>query len=137
MVNCWSFWHGYQPGNFNFAVAGDGQGFKLGPMSTDQSGSTTVWKRLERCLAFGNRLNGFDQNSHSNTTAVIEMFNCTSAFNGSNGYFFGANTNVNQRFKNNLNYGNGIWGDEIITGPNVSNNSWNGGVTVTLSLIHI
>ncbi|MBN8688851.1 MAG: DUF4990 domain-containing protein [Chitinophagales bacterium] len=131
MVNCWSFWNGYQPGNFNFAVAGDGQGFKLGPMSTDQSGSSTVWKRLERCLAFGNRLNGFDQNSQSNTTAVIEMFNCTSAFNGSNGYFFGANTTVNQRFKNNLNFGNGIWGDEIITGPNVSNNSWNGGVTVT------
>lgn len=126
LVNCWSFWNGYQPGNFSYAVAGDGQGFKLGPLTSDQSGSTTVWKRLERCLAFGNRLNGFDQNSQSNTAGIIEMFNCTAAYNGSNGFFFGANTSIQQRFKNNLSYPNGIWGDEITTGTNVSNNSWNG-----------
>ena len=128
--NCWAFWNGFKPNVRPLTAAGDGQGFKLGPMVTDNHTSATVYRRLERCISIGNRLNGFDQNSQNNTAGLIEAFNCTAAFNGSNGYFFGANTSINQRFKNNLNYGNRIWGDEIQSGPNVTNNSWNG-YTVT------
>lgn len=129
LKNCWSFWNGYVPGTFN--TAGDGQGFKLGPNSSDQSSSSTVYRKLYNCLGFQNRLNGFDQNAQSNSACLIEMYNCTAYDNKSNGFFFGANTSINQRFKNNINYGNGIWGTEIQNGPNVSNNTWNGAVTVT------
>lgn len=121
--NCWAFWNGYQAGNF--LTAGDGQGFKLGPTATDLSGSSAIYRTLIGCVAFENRLNGFDQNSQSNTTCKVALYNNTAFGNKSNGYFFGANTNVQQVFKNNINFNNGIWGDEIQSGPNVSNNTWN------------
>ena len=105
-------------------------GFKLGPTATNQSGTTL--RVLENCLAFENRLNGFDQNSQSNTTCRITMLNCAAVNNGSNGYFFGANLSTQHTFRNNLNFGNGIWGDEIqAASSTVSHNTWNGGVTLT------
>ena len=126
--NCWAFWNGYYPGTFT--PAGDGMGFKLGPTATNQSGTTL--RVLENCLAFENRLNGFDQNSQSNTTCRITMLNCAAVNNGSNGYFFGANLSTQHTFRNNLNFGNGIWGDEIqAASSTVSHNTWNGGVTLT------
>lgn len=118
--NCWAFWNGYAPGTFN--TAGDGQGFKLGPVN----GTTNNKLRtLINCLAFENRLNGFDQNSNSDAACAYNMWNCAAVNNKSNGYFFGANTSLTQNFRNNINYGNGIWGDEIQQGSQVSNNTWN------------
>lgn len=126
-INCWAFLNGYQPGTLT--TAGDGQGFKLGPATNDQSATVLRW--LYGCIAAKNRVNGFDQNSQSNTTCRYIFYNNTAIDNGSNGYFFGANTGTVQTFKNNLNYNNGIWGDEIQSGANIDDNSWNGGVTVT------
>lgn len=127
--NCWAFWNGYQPGTFT--QAGDGQGFKLGPTATDQSGSSVIYRTVTGCFAFENRVNGFDQNAQTNTTCLMAFYNNTAFGNRSNGYFFGANTSVSQIFKNNLNYNNGIWGSEIQSGTNVSHNSWNGVVSVS------
>lgn len=126
-INCWAFLNGYRPGTLT--TAGDGQGFKLGPAASDQSATILRW--VYGCISAKNRVNGFDQNSQSNTTCRYIFYNNTGIDNGSNGYFFGANTGTVQTFKNNLNYNNGIWGDEIQSGANIEDNSWNGGVTVT------
>ncbi len=128
--NCWAFWNGYQPNVAPLTMAGDGMGFKLGPNDSDMSGSIT--KILHNCLSFENRRFGFDQNVSGAPTTQFEVFNCTAYDNkGGNNFFFGGNVAINQTFKNNISYVGGVNGSEITSGPNVSNNTWNGGVTVT------
>lgn len=124
--NSWAFWNGYRPGSDS--IGGDGMGFKLGPTATNQSANTLRY--LNNNLAFENRRFGFDQNAGETNTCKYQMYNNTAYDNGENNYFFGANTSINQIFKNNLSYLGGINGDEILSGANVSNNSWNG-FTVT------
>ena len=128
MENCWAFWNGYVPGTFN--TAGDGDGFKLGPTNTNQT--TNLLKTLTNCIAFENRVFGFDQNGDNvaGHNSKITMYNCNAFNNGSKGFFFGYNTSIQQIFKNNIS-NTGINGSEIKSGPNVSNNTWNGGVTLT------
>ena len=129
-IGCWAFRNGFYPGTNT--TAGDGMGFKLGP-SPEGNESNTL-KYVYACLAAGNRLNGFDQNSQSNTTCRMVFYNNSAISNGSNGYFFGANLSTVQTFKNNLNYNNNIWGDEIQSGAQIADNSWNlGGVTINNS----
>ena len=128
--SCWSFWNGYYPNTWT--TAGDGMGFKLGPSPEGQESNTLRY--VYNCLAAANRLNGFDQNSQENTTSRMVFYNNSALGNGSNGYFFGANLSTVQTFKNNLNYNNGLWGDEITDASGtVSHNSWNLGVTVNSS----
>lgn len=124
--NCWAFWNGYRPGSDS--VGGDGMGFKLGPTATDQSAN--LLRYLSGNLAFENRRFGFDQNAGETNTCQYQAYNNTAYNNGENNWFFGANTGINQIFKNNISYDGGINGSEITSGPNVSNNSWNG-FTVT------
>jgi hypothetical protein len=126
--NCWSFWNGYLPGTFTHPANGDGQGFKLGPCANNQSAN--MLRTLNNCLSFENWATGYDQNSGSGNTCRMTMYNCVAYNNGQNGFFFGANTSIQQNFKNNIS-NTGVWGSEIQNGPNVSNNSWNGGVTLT------
>jgi len=62
---CWSYDNGYDPdGN----AAGDGDGFKLG--GGDESGDNVV----RRCVAFNNRVRGFDDNGASRP---LTLYNCT------------------------------------------------------------
>jgi hypothetical protein len=62
------------------------------------------------------------------------FYNNSALGNVSKGYFFGSNLSTVQTFRNNLNYNNGLWGDEISTASGtVSHNSWNLGVTVNSS----
>jgi len=62
---CWSYDNGYDPdGN----AAGDGNGFKLG--GGDASGDSVV----RRCVAFDNRVRGFDDNG---ATRPVTLYNCT------------------------------------------------------------
>lgn len=125
--SCWAFWNGYYPNTWT--TAGDGMGFKLGPSPEGQESNTLRY--VFNCLATANRLNGFDQNSQSNTTCRMVFYNNSALGNGSNGYFFGANLSTVQTFRNNLNDNNGLWGDEITNeSATVSHNSWNLGVTV-------
>lgn len=129
--DCWAFWNGYQPNVAPLTTAGDGMGFKLGPNDTDQSGS--IKKYLHRCLSFENRRFGFDQNVSGAPTCQFQVYNCIAYDNKDNqSFFFGGNTGINQTFKNNIALlPTTVNGSEITSGPNVSNNTWNGGVTVT------
>jgi len=140
--NCWSFNNGYQPGTF--LAGGDGNGFKLGP--ADNAISTTdrltTLRFLNNCVAFNNRLNGFDQNG--TPSMLYQLYNCTAYKNGSaalggNGFQFqywstGTTNTLPQAFKNNVSYLNNQQ-DLRFTGPgtNNTNNTWNGGVTVNTS----
>lgn len=129
--DCWAFWNGYQPGTF--LTAGDGMGFKLGPNNTNQAGTTL--RRLYKCVSFENRRFNFDQNVSNNITCTFEVYNCTS-YDGRDGqsFFFGGNTSIAQKFKNNIAVQpNTVNGTEIQSGANVSNNTWNGGVTANTS----
>lgn len=129
-IGCWAFRNGFYPGTNT--TAGDGMGYKLGPAPEGQESNTLRY--VYACLAAGNRINGFDQNSQSNTTCRMVFYNNSAISNGSNGYFFGANLSTVQTFKNNLNYNNNIWGDEIQSGINIADNSWNlGGITINSS----
>lgn len=127
--DCWAFWNGYIPGTDS--TAGDGMGFKLGPNNTDQSG--VVLRRLENCLAFENRRFGFDQNVSGAPTTQYQVWNCVAYDNKDNqSFFFGGNTGIAQNFKNNIALlPSTVNGTEIESGANVSNNTWNGGVTCT------
>ena len=132
--NCWQ-WQSGIASNFNVvggSFAGNGNGFKLGGNGAggDSKGTHSAY----RCVAFGNKVNGFTQNSHKDGEMV---FNCLSFSNGTSGYnyFFegGVNSGKQNAFKNNAgiprsgNNSGGFIYDGIIT---EQNNSWNLAVTV-------
>ena len=125
---CWAFWNGYIPGTFTHPAQADGVGFKLGPCANNQSAN--VLRTVINCVSFENWYTGFDQNAGSGNTCKIILYNNTAFNNGGPGFFFGANTSIQQTLKNNIS-NTGIWGTEIQSGANISNNSWNGGVTLT------
>ncbi|MCB9207073.1 MAG: right-handed parallel beta-helix repeat-containing protein [Ignavibacteriales bacterium] len=76
LENCWSFKNGYlKSGN---ASSGNGNGFKLGG-----SDDKTLMHNftLKNCVAFDNRIKGFDQN---NNKGSMILYNCTAYRNGTN-----------------------------------------------------
>jgi hypothetical protein len=76
LEHCWIFRNGYlRDGS---PSSGNGNGFKLGGSDdrTLRHNGT-----LRNCLAFDNRLRGFDQN---NNRGSITLYNCTAHRNGSN-----------------------------------------------------
>ena len=126
--NCWAFWNGYEPGTFT--QRGNGEGFKLGPMSTDQS--TVTLRFLQNCMAFANFDNGFDQNGVP--TTMYQLYNNTSYKNGGDGFNFQyyESSSLTQTFKNNVAYGNGGMALRY-TNPNTNNtnNTWNNAVSLS------
>jgi len=74
--NCWCFQNGYlsngTPSN------GNGNGFKLGGSDSVDLAHNMM---LTRCLAFDNRVKGFDQN---NNRGSMTLLNCTAYRNGTN-----------------------------------------------------
>lgn len=137
-INCWSFANGFRessPGNYVHESEMDGDGFKTGPASTDQSGNPNPIRTYKNCLAAGNWAFGFDQNAGTSNTGKHEMLNNSAYYNGlgnvnTAGFFFGANTSILQIFKNNAS-NTGINGEEITSGANVATNSWNGSINLT------
>ena len=121
-TNCWSFLNGTNDwGISNFQ--GDGNGYKLG------GASTSVGHTLVQCLAFHNRLKGFDyNNSHGDHT----MVNCTGFRNGLENYKFPVvpTTGVN-RFTNCVSFAGG--GIDIVAGSIQVSNSWQNGLSVSAS----
>ncbi len=79
LENCWSFMNGYladgRPSN------GNGNGFKLGGGDNGNSDSLKHNITLTNCLAFDNRVKGFDQN---NNRGSMTLYNTTAYRNGSN-----------------------------------------------------
>jgi hypothetical protein len=79
LENCWSFDNGYlKNGN---PSSGNGNGFKMGGGDTSNINHLKHNLVLKRCVAFDNRVKGFDQN---NNTGSMTLYNCTAYRNGSN-----------------------------------------------------
>ena len=76
LENCWIFKNGYLPDGS--ASTGNGNGFKLGG-SDDRTLRHHVV--LRNCVAFDNRVKGFDQN---NDRGSMTLYNCTGYRNGTN-----------------------------------------------------
>jgi hypothetical protein len=76
LEDCWCFKNGYRKDGS--AGSGNGNGFKMGG-SDDKDLKHNF--TLVRCLAFGNRVKGFDQN---NNRGAMTLYNCTAYGNGTN-----------------------------------------------------
>jgi hypothetical protein len=76
LENCWCFKNGYRKDGS--ASSGNGNGFKMGGSDDKDLKHNFV---LIRCLAFENRVKGFDQN---NNRGAMTLYNCTSYGNGTN-----------------------------------------------------
>jgi Pel9A-like, right handed beta helix region/Secretion system C-terminal sorting domain len=76
LENCWTFQNGYLENGS--ASTGNGNGFKMGG-SDDKTLRHNF--TLIHCLAFDNRVKGFDQN---NNKGSITLYNCTAYRNGTN-----------------------------------------------------
>lgn len=79
LENCWAFKNGYLKNGS--ASSGNGNGFKMGGGDNNNSDSTTHIMTLRKCLAFDNRVKGFDQN---NNRGSMTLFNCSAYRNGTN-----------------------------------------------------
>jgi|GEM_PF-2099068 len=116
--HCWSYDNGYDPDG---TEAGDGDGFKLG--GGDASGANVV----RRCIAFDNRVRGFDDNG---VIRPVTLYNCT-AWRNPIDFRLGCRFDLTEpvcpahRLRNNLSAG----GDVQLT-PLVDSaaNSWDLGV---------
>ncbi len=134
--NCWAFWNGYyqDPGMATKQPAGNGQGFKLGPCGSDMTGVDNL-RVLQNCIGFENRANGFDQNG--STTTRMKMLNCTAYGNGSYGfqfqYYASSPGTILHTLRNNASLGNGAGAVNLASAAptNISNNSWNGTVSIS------
>ncbi len=73
---CWSFKNGYLKDGT--ASLGNGNGFKMGGSDTRTLMHNSV---LKNCMAFDNRVKGFDQN---NNRGSMTLYNCTGYNNGTN-----------------------------------------------------
>lgn len=76
LENCWCFHNGFRKDGS--ASTGNGNGFKMG--GSDEKTLKHNFT-LIRCLAFSNRVKGFDQN---NNRGVMSLYNCTGYSNGTN-----------------------------------------------------
>lgn len=122
--NCWTWRSGVAQGN--------GNGFKLG--GNGAGGDSVGTHYAYNCVAFAHKVNGFTQNSHKDGNVII---NCLSFTNGSSGYNYFMEGNLNSGkqnvFKNNV----GIRRNPASSGNNFiednnpvqENNTWNLAVT--------
>jgi len=78
LENCWCFSNGYLKDGS--PSSGNGNGYKMGG-----SDDRTLMHNftLKNCVAFDNRVRGFDQNNNKGT---MTLYNCTSFGNGTNYY---------------------------------------------------
>jgi hypothetical protein len=77
--NCWSFMNGYLKDG-NPIASGNGNGFKMGGGDNSNALQLRHYMTLKNCLAFDNRVKGFDQN---NDRGSMTLYHCTGYRNGS------------------------------------------------------
>lgn len=77
--NCWAFMNGYHKDG-TVSVSGNGNGFKMGGSDDKLLRHNAI---LYNCLAFDNKVKGFDQNNNKGSMTLI---NCTGYRNGSKNY---------------------------------------------------
>jgi hypothetical protein len=101
--NCWSFNNGYREDGIT--QGGDGNGIKLGPLvAAPWTGYETQHKRtIQNCVAFNNRMNGFDQNA---ALCMMYFYNNTSFKNGNHGFVLNNENAIIMIARNNISYKN-------------------------------
>jgi hypothetical protein len=130
--NSWAFWNGFQPGNF--ANAGDGNGFKLGPTYED---GYPMKREITNNLAFQNKLWGFVDNAAECNMEIynnVAYQNCYQNYETwCGGYFFHLVPGIPYYMKNNIAYNQAGGYDVLLdTLTNINHNSWDtSGVSVT------
>ncbi|NUN70717.1 MAG: DUF4990 domain-containing protein, partial [Bacteroidetes bacterium] len=104
--NCWSFMNGYLRDNSVIAT-GNGNGFKMGGGDTSNKDSLRHNVTLTRCLAFDNRVKGFDQNNNRGTMVLLH---CTGYRNGAENYKVSSFIRASESLvvKNSLELGNKV-----------------------------
>ena len=81
LERCWVFNNGYLEDGSPSPPNGDGNGFKMGGGDNGNADSLRHNIILKNCIAFDNRVKGFDQNNNRGSTTLV---NCTAYRNGSN-----------------------------------------------------
>lgn len=136
MDNNWSFWNGYQPGNF--LNAGNGNGVKIGPTASYPTSKRRIIKNM---LVFQNRNDGLDING---ARCIIEILNATAYKNGTGANQYGIKLSDDTYAEhmahivtNCLSYGNSYGNVNLTsytvctTSSHLSNNSTNPAYTIT------
>jgi hypothetical protein len=115
---CWAFRNGIAVWDHSDFV-GNGNGFKIGGKFQEAN------HRLTRCVAFSNRVRGFDQN---NNTGGLTIFNSVAIGNGIN---FGLGGGVHQGQEHDLRNNISLGSEDAIVNASEQNNSWNDGLSVS------
>ena len=109
---CWAFRNGIDIWNYGNYV-GNGNGFKLGGDFEQANHQVT------RCVAFANRVTGFDQNHNK---GGLTIYNSISYGNGIN---FGLGDGVNEGQEHDLRNNISLQAPDTILSASEQNNSWN------------
>ena len=122
MENCWAFNNGSVTiGSTTYT--GNMDGFKLGGNSVPQQ------NQAYNCIAFGNKLRGFDENHN---VGSLKVYNCLGYNNGANFTFTGTlNSGEQHDFRNNISLKETTATSVKSTNKQVSN-TWNG-ISVSVS----
>jgi hypothetical protein len=115
---CWAFRNGIDVWSYG-DFAGNGNGFKAG------GNGARANHVLRQCVAFENRVKGFDQNNNS---GGITVTNCLSANNGTN---YGLTGNLASGEKHVLKNNVALGATGGIANATEANNAWTLGLTVT------
>lgn len=101
LENCWSFKNGYRKDGTQ--TSGNGNGFKMGGGDNGNSARLMHHNTLINCVAFDNKVKGFDQN---NNDGSMTLMNCTSFRNLSADYRITRQVNEGQTvtIKNSISY---------------------------------
>lgn len=119
--NCWAIDNGKDKNGIN--GTGDGNGFKTGGSDTKDLSHNAIYTR---CIAAGNRVDGFDHNSNRGDVTII---NCAAHNNGTNINFSTTNYAATLTIKNTISLGN--IGSLFGASTDITNNSWQNGVSAS------
>ncbi|MEO7976028.1 Ig-like domain-containing protein [Flavobacterium sp.] len=119
--NCWAVKNGYL--KTGIKGVGDGNGFKTGG-SDDKLLKHNA--KYTNCIAAGNVADGFDHNSNR---GEVTIYNCSAYDNGKNYSFSSTNPLAKLIIKNSNVLG--AFGTALADVVDVTNNSWQNGITVT------
>ncbi|HSQ46021.1 MAG TPA: right-handed parallel beta-helix repeat-containing protein [Lutibacter sp.] len=119
--NCWAIKNGYLKNGTK--GSGDGNGFKTGGSDDKLLKHHAIYKN---CIAVGNVVDGFDHNSNRGN---VTIYNCSAYDNGKNYSFSTTNPLEKLTIKNSSALG--AFGSISATILDVTNNSWQDGISVT------
>jgi len=128
---CWAWGNGYTDYKYT-TIGGDGNGFKLGPTMKNTS---AVLKTVQNSISFDNASWGFQENLSNSSNSNMALYNNTSFSNGASGRWGGGFhflvPGKAYYIKNNISYKDVPNAEELDLDTNISNNSWDLGVTLS------